>query len=101
MGLAVRILIPPAFRPETREEMIDGRLVLAPPALEPHAEQHYELDYVTRGGVAPGYIGATDLLTRTGTGTQFAADTCNGSISAHWNPFVQLCPDRHRTIFRS
>lgn len=63
-------------RPETREEMIDGHLVLAPPALEPHAEQHYELDYVTRGGVAPGYIGATDLLTRTGTGTQFAADTC-------------------------
>jgi hypothetical protein len=63
-------------RPETREEMIDGRLVLAPPALEPHAEQHYELDYVTRGGVAPGYVGATDLLTRTGAGTQFAADTC-------------------------
>lgn len=63
-------------RPETREEMIDGRLVLSPPALEPHAERHYELDYVTRGGVAPGYVGATDLLTRTGTSTQFAADTC-------------------------
>jgi hypothetical protein len=63
-------------RPETREEMIDGRIVLAPPALEPHAERHYELDYVTRGGVAPGYVGATDLLTRTGTHTQFAADTC-------------------------
>lgn len=63
-------------RPETREEMIDGRVVLAPPALEPHAERHYELDFVTRGGVAPGYVGATDLLTRTGERTQFAADTC-------------------------
>jgi hypothetical protein len=63
-------------RPETREEMIDGRLVLAPPALEPHAERHFELDYVTRGGAAPGYVGATDLLTRTGARTQFAADTC-------------------------
>ena len=63
-------------RPETREEMIDGHIVLALPALEPHAERHYELDYVTRGGVAPGYVGATDLLTRTGERTQFAADTC-------------------------
>jgi hypothetical protein len=63
-------------RPETREEMIDGRIVLALPALEPHAEHHYELDYVTRGGVAPGYVGATDLLTRTGARTQFSADTC-------------------------
>ena len=56
--------------------MIDGRIVLALPAHEPHAERHYELDYVTRGGVAPGYVGATDLLTRTGEHTQFAADTC-------------------------
>jgi len=40
--------------PETREEMIDGRIILAPPALEPHAERHHELDCVNRGGVAPG-----------------------------------------------
>jgi len=63
-------------RPETREEMIHGHLVLALPAMEPHAERHFELDYVARGGVAPGYVGATDLLTHTGGRTQFATDTC-------------------------
>ena len=63
-------------RPETREEMVDGRLVLALPALEPHAEQHYQLDYVTRGVLAPGYVGATDLLTRASKSSQFATDTC-------------------------
>lgn len=63
-------------RPETREEMVGGRLLLSPPAKEPHAERHHELDFVTRGVVAPGYIGATDLLTRTSGSSQFAADTC-------------------------
>lgn len=63
-------------RPETREEMVRGRLMLAMPAKEPHAERHHELDYLTHGVVAPGYVGATDLLTRAGEGSQFAADTC-------------------------
>lgn len=63
-------------RPETREEMVDGRLVLALPAKEPHAERHHTLDYVTGGVLAPGYVGATDLLTRTGERSQFATDTC-------------------------
>ena len=63
-------------RPETREEMVRGRLVLAMPALEPHADRHHELDFLTRGAVAPGYVGATELLTRAGEGSQFATDTC-------------------------
>ena len=63
-------------RPETREELVDGELVLAVPANEPHADQHYELDFVTRGGLAPGYVGATDLLTRVDGASDFAADTC-------------------------
>lgn len=63
-------------RPETREELVGGRLVLAVPANDPHADQHYELDFVTRGGLAPGYVGATDLLTRVDGASDFAADTC-------------------------
>jgi hypothetical protein len=63
-------------RPETREERVGGQLVLAVPANDPHADQHYELDFVTRGGLAPGYVGATDLLTRVDGASDFAADTC-------------------------
>ncbi|MCX4241787.1 hypothetical protein [Paraliomyxa miuraensis] len=63
-------------RPETREEMLRGHLVLAMPAKEPHAERHHALDYVTHGVVAPGYVGATDLLTRASTTSHFATDTC-------------------------
>jgi hypothetical protein len=63
-------------RPETREELVRGRAVVALPAKEPHAERHYELDYLTRGVLAPGYVGATDLLTRAGPKSDFATDTC-------------------------
>jgi hypothetical protein len=63
-------------RPETREELVRGRAVVALPAKEPHAERHFELDYVTRGVLAPGYVGATDLLTRAGAWSDFATDTC-------------------------
>ncbi|MEM9459000.1 MAG: hypothetical protein AAGF11_32785, partial [Myxococcota bacterium] len=52
--------------PETRQEIVRGRTVIAAPAKAPHAERHYELDYILRGSMAPGYIGATDLLTRAG-----------------------------------
>ena len=63
-------------RPETREERVDGELLLAVPANDPHADQHYELDFVTRGGLASGYVGATDLLTRVDGTSDLAADTC-------------------------
>lgn len=63
-------------RPETREERVDGELVLAVPANDPHADQHHHLNYVTRGVLAPGYVGATDLLTRFDDVSDFATDTC-------------------------
>lgn len=63
-------------RPETREELVRGRRVVALPAKEPHAERHHELDYLLRGCVAPGYVGATDLLTRAGEDSDFATDSC-------------------------
>jgi hypothetical protein len=63
-------------RPETREELVRGRAVVATPAKEQHAERHYEIDYLTRGVLAPGYVGATDLLTRSGPKSDFATDTC-------------------------
>jgi hypothetical protein len=60
---------------ETREEMLRGERIYAAPALEPHAERHFELDYVIRAHVKDGYIGASDMLTRAGPGSDFATDT--------------------------
>src|SRR5947209_15598466 len=48
----------------TRDEIIEGRRVVAFPAESPHATQHGDLHYVLRAHVAPGYLGAVDLLTR-------------------------------------
>ncbi|MEM9457687.1 MAG: hypothetical protein AAGF11_26140 [Myxococcota bacterium] len=62
--------------PETREEMVRGHRVVALPANAPHGEQHFRLDYVLGAQVADGYVGATDLLTRAGSGSNFATDTC-------------------------
>ncbi len=63
-------------RPESRKEMVRGRVVMAAPALLPHGQRHCELDYVIRGSVADGYVSATDLLTRHGPSSNFATDTC-------------------------
>jgi hypothetical protein len=60
---------------ETREEMLRGERIYAAPAREPHAERHFELDYVIRAHVQDGYIGASDMLTRAGPGSEFATDT--------------------------
>jgi hypothetical protein len=63
-------------RPETREELIRGRLVLAPPAKEPHADCQADVVSLTRRGAARGYVGATELLTCTGPESDFATDAC-------------------------
>ena len=63
-----------AVEPETREEMIDGRIVHAAPAGPPHGDRHFDLDFVLRASVAPGYVGSTDMLTRTSDRWNFAAD---------------------------
>src|SRR5947209_1825760 len=46
------------------------------PALEPHASQQSDLDYVLRAHVAPGYKTAADLLTRHAVDSDFASDAC-------------------------
>jgi Putative restriction endonuclease len=66
----------PIVRPETREEMVRGRLLQAMPALPAHADQHFTLDYVLGAHVKPGYVGSTDLLTREAARSNFATDTC-------------------------
>jgi hypothetical protein len=59
----------------TRDEIVRGQRVYAAPAKEPHAERHIQLDYVIQSLVAPGYVGASDLLTRFGPRSDFATDT--------------------------
>ncbi len=60
----------------TRDEIIGGRRVVLSPAKEPHAPQHFRLDYLLGAHLAPGYHGATDLLTRHDEESDFATDTC-------------------------
>ncbi len=60
----------------TRDEIIGGRRVVSMPALEPHASQQSDLDYVLRAHVAPGYKTAADLLTRHAVDSDFASDAC-------------------------
>jgi len=63
-------------QPETREEVLRGERVLAQPALAPHGDLHFGLDYVLGAHVSPGFIGSTDLLTRAAHDSDFATDTC-------------------------
>lgn len=60
--------------PETRYEVIDGERVFVSPADELHATSHLGLSYLLRAHVAPGYVGAVDLLTRTSKKSDFAPD---------------------------
>jgi hypothetical protein len=60
----------------TRDEIIGGQRVVASPAKPPHANQHSRLDYVLQAHTAPGYVAATDLLTRHDRSSDFATDAC-------------------------
>lgn len=60
----------------TRDEIIGGRRAVAMPALEPHADQQSDLDYVLRAHVTSGYRTAADLLTRHDIDSDFASDAC-------------------------
>src|SRR5262245_65247627 len=71
-GLDDHLMVPET----TRDEIIGGRRVVAEPALEPHANQHVDLDYLLRAHAAPGYRAASDLLTRHAIDADFASDTC-------------------------
>lgn len=60
----------------TRDEIINGRRVVAFPAHPPHANQQSDLDYVLRAHVAHGYRAAADLITRHSAESDFATDAC-------------------------
>jgi hypothetical protein len=60
----------------TRDEMIDGRRMVASPAEIAHADQHSRLGYVLEAHVASGYRASVDLVTRHGPTTDFASDAC-------------------------
>lgn len=60
--------------PESRAEVLDGRVVFAPPADEKHAVPHADLAYVLRAHVRDGYAVAVDMLTRTSETNDFASD---------------------------
>ena len=60
----------------TRDEIINGRRVVAFPAEAPHANQQTELGYVVRGKAASGYQVSSDLLTRVSEKSDFASDVC-------------------------
>ena len=62
--------------PETREQIVRGRRVLAMPAKPAHGDRHFKLDYVIGAYVQEGYVGSTDLLTRSAVQSDFATDTC-------------------------
>ncbi len=62
--------------PETRQEMVRGKLVASPPAKEPHAEHHSRLSAEVEVAAAPDYVVASDLLTRVGEDSNFATDVC-------------------------
>jgi hypothetical protein len=61
-------------RPETREELFRGRAIIAAPANPPHAECQADVVSLARCGNAKGYVGATEMLTRTGHDSDFATD---------------------------
>ena len=85
-GSSVAMRLPPAVErprvderlvePESREQLVRGRRVVAMPANPEHADRHFELDYVIRAHVKDGYVGSTDLLTRSAVTSDFATDTC-------------------------
>lgn len=62
--------------PESRQEMVRGRLIHAVPANPEHGDEHTVLDYLAQGYLAPGHTASTDLLTRAGPKSDFATDTC-------------------------
>jgi len=61
--------------PESREEVIDGRRVYAAPANPEHGDPHHRIDVVIGTNLKPGYVGSTDMLTRSAEKQNFATDT--------------------------
>ena len=62
--------------PETGQEMLDGQVMRALPALPPHGDRQCDVSYVIRAFTAPAYVASTELLTRTSATSDFATDAC-------------------------
>lgn len=60
--------------PESRYEAVDGNVIYAAPADEPHGTAHLDLAAVLRAHVTAGYRGAVDMLTRTREVSDHAPD---------------------------
>ena len=60
----------------TRDEIINGRRVVAFPAEAPHGDKQVDLDTLLRIHVAPGFIASADLITRFAAQSDFASDSC-------------------------
>jgi hypothetical protein len=60
----------------TRDEIINGRRVVAMPAEAPHGDKQVDLDSLLRFHVARGYVASADLITRFAEQSDFASDTC-------------------------
>ncbi|HEY4591798.1 MAG TPA: Uma2 family endonuclease [Thermoanaerobaculia bacterium] len=60
----------------TRDEIINGRRVVAMPAEAPHGDQQVDLDTLLRIHAAPGFVVSADLITRFAETSDFASDTC-------------------------
>jgi|tagenome__1003787_1003787.scaffolds.fasta_scaffold20550990_1 hypothetical protein len=60
----------------TRDEIINGRRVVAMPAEAPHGDQQVDLDTLLRIHAAPGFVVSADLITRFAESSDFASDTC-------------------------
>jgi Uma2 family endonuclease len=62
------------IEPETRFELLDGRLRETMPAKPPHAMANCRLAYVLQASVRPGFRAAVDMLTRVDRISEFAPD---------------------------
>jgi hypothetical protein len=60
----------------TRDEIINGRRVVAFPAEAPHGDKQVDLDTLLRIHVASGFIASADLISRFAAQSDFASDTC-------------------------
>lgn len=60
--------------PETRYEVVGGKVLFSPPADEPHGATHFDLTQILGAYVAPEFRGAVDMLTRTSRTSDHAPD---------------------------
>jgi Uma2 family endonuclease len=60
--------------PETRFEVIDGKVEFVPPSDEPHGSRHSKISALLEAYAASGYDVASDMLTRTSARNDLAPD---------------------------